>query len=554
MNLNKNQKLAVESSDKYLCVLAGPGTGKTLTITAKIIHLLKKGLEPEEIAALTFTQKAALEMRERVLKHLERKEDSPFIGTFHLLCIRLLREFLPEKEKHFQLCTKTKQKDIIHSLGEKNADRIIEKISKFKNRGLSLDDKTYSIYEKYEARKKELNLLDFDDLLIKTLEMLKEREIPQFFSHIIVDEFQDINKIQYEIIKRLLKEKGSLSVFGDPDQAIYSFRGSEIDLFLNLPTDFKNLTLLNLSLNYRSQANTVAASNKFITANTKRFSKRIEPTKPSTTPLVLIEVGDEYEEAKIILKEIKKRLGATDFTELYSNKEETPYSYSSFAILARTNKQLKIIKEQLIKEGIPIKTIKKDADTWIESFIKNFSSFLSNQTISKKLVTYIPLYEFLESSGIFESLHEYEAQVIRNIALSYKKGTIIEQIQAFLDELHGMTSFDLFPETLNAVSLLTLHSTKGLEFPIVFIAGFEEGLIPYTLSSEWDIEEERRLFYVGMTRAMDELILLHANSRFIHGERVSLPVSSFLKEIPEEYLETKKIRPKKDGPSQKELF
>ncbi len=554
MNLNKNQKLAVESSDKYLCVLAGPGTGKTLTITAKIIHLLKKGLEPEEIAALTFTQKAALEMRERVLKHLERKEDSPFIGTFHLLCIRLLREFLPEKEKHFQLCTKTKQKDIIHSLGEKNADRIIEKISKFKNRGLSLDDKTYSIYEKYEARKKELNLLDFDDLLIKTLEMLKEREIPQFFSHIIVDEFQDINKIQYEIIKRLLKEKGSLSVFGDPDQAIYSFRGSEIDLFLNLPTDFKNLTLLNLSLNYRSQANIVAASNKFITANTKRFSKRIEPTKPSTTPLVLIEVGDEYEEAKIILKEIKKRLGATDFTELYSNKEETPYSYSSFAILARTNKQLKIIKEQLIKEGIPIKTIKKDADTWIESFIKNFSSFLSNQTISKKLVTYIPLYEFLESSGIFESLHEYEAQVIRNIALSYKKGTIIEQIQAFLDELHGMTSFDLFPETLNAVSLLTLHSTKGLEFPIVFIAGFEEGLIPYTLSSEWDIEEERRLFYVGMTRAMDELILLHANSRFIHGERVSLPVSSFLKEIPEEYLETKKIRPKKDGPSQKELF
>ncbi len=554
MNINKNQKLAVESSDKYLCVLAGPGTGKTLTITAKIIHLLKKGLEPEEIAALTFTQKAALEMRERVLRHLERKEDLPFIGTFHLLCIRLLREFLPEKEKHFQLCTKTKQKEIIHSLGEKNADRIIEKISKFKNRGLSLDDKTYSIYENYEARKKELNLLDFDDLLIKTLEMLRQGEIPQFFNHIIVDEFQDINKIQYEIIKRLLKKEGSLSVFGDPDQAIYSFRGSEIDLFLNLPKDFKNLILLNLSTNYRSQANIVAASNKFITANTKRFSKRIEPTKASTSPVVLIEVGDEYEETRIILKEIKKRLGATDFTELYSNKEETHYSYSSFAILARTNIQLKIIKEQLIKEGIPIKTIKKDADTWIDRFIKDFSSFLSKQTISKKLVKSIPLYEFLEFSGIFESLHEYESQIIRNIALSYKKGTIIEQIQAFLDELHGMTSFDLFPEALNAVSLLTLHSAKGLEFPIVFIAGVEEGLIPYTLSSEWDIEEERRLFYVGMTRAMDELILLHARSRFINGKRISLPISSFLKEIPEEYLEIKKIRPKKDGFSQKDLF
>lgn len=554
MNLNKNQKLAVESSDKYLCVLAGPGTGKTLTITAKIIHLLKKGLEPKEIAALTFTQKAALEMRERVLKHLERKEDLPFIGTFHLLCIRLLREFLPEEEKHFQICTKTKQKEIIHSLGEKNATKIIEKISKYKNRGLSLDDKVYSIYEKYETRKKESNLLDFDDLLIKTLNMLKQGDFPQLFSHIIVDEFQDINKIQYEIIKMLLKEEGSLSVFGDPDQAIYSFRGSEIDLFLNLPMDFQNLALLNLSLNYRSQANIITASNKFITGNTKRFSKRIEPTKASTSPVVLIEVGDEYEETRIILKEIKKRLGATDFTELYSNKEETHHSYSSFAILARTNIQLKIIKEQLIKEGIPVKTIKKDADTWIDRFIKDFSSFLSKQTISKKLVKSIPLYDFLKLSGIFESLHEYESQIIRNIALSYKKGTIIEQIQAFLDELHGMTSFDLFPEALNAVSLLTLHSAKGLEFPIVFIAGVEEGLIPYTLSSEWDIEEERRLFYVGMTRAMDELILLHARSRFINGKRISLPISSFLREIPEEYLEIKKIRPKKDGFSQKDLF
>lgn len=554
MNLNKNQKLAVESSDKHLCVLAGPGTGKTLTITAKIIHLLKKGLKPNEIAALTFTQKAALEMRERVIKHLERKEDLPFIGTFHLLCIRLLREFLPEEEKNFQICTRTKQKEIIHSLGEKNAAKIIEKISKFKNRGLSLDDKTYSIYENYEARKKELNLLDFDDLLIKTLEMLRQGEIPQFFNHIIVDEFQDINKIQYEIIKMLLGERSSLSVFGDPDQAIYSFRGSEIDLFLNLPMDFQNLTLLNLSLNYRSQANIITVSNKFITGNTKRFSKKIEPTKTSTTPVVLIEVGDEYEETKIILREIKKRLGATDFTELYSNKEETHYSYSSFAVLARTNRQLNIIKEQLMNEGIPTKTVKKDADTWIDRFIRNFSSLLSNQTISEKLGKSIPLNEFLELSGIFESLHEYESQIIRNISSSYKRGTLIEQIQAFLDEIHGMTSFDLFPESLNAVSLLTLHSAKGLEFPVVFITGVEEGLIPYTLSSEWDIEEERRLFYVGMTRAMDELILLHARSRFINGKRVSLPLSSFLREIPEEYLEIRKIRPKKDGFSQKNLF
>lgn len=554
MNLNKNQKLAVESSDKYLCVLAGPGTGKTLTITAKIIHLLKEGLNPKEIAALTFTQKAAIEMRERVIKFLHKKEDLPFIGTFHLLCIKLLREFSSDRERHFQLCTRSRQKEIISSITEKNADKIIDKISKFKNKTLAFDDKTIPIYEKYEKKKKELNLLDFDDLLIKTLEMLNKKEIPPLFNQLIVDEFQDINKIQYEIIKRLLKETGCLSVFGDPDQAIYSFRGSEIELFLNLPADFNSLMLLNLSFNYRSQANIINASNKFITANTKRFSKKIAPTKPSTYPLTLIEVEDEYEEARTILNEIKKRIGATDFTDLYKNKEETNYSYNSFAVLTRTNIQLKIIKELLLNEGIVVKTIKRDADKWIDSFIKKLSELLTKEKISKKLLETIPLYDFLEDSGILEVLEDYESFIIKNIAKTYKKGTLIEQLQAFRDEISGLTALDLFPENLNAVSLLTLHGSKGLEFPVVFIAGFEEGLIPYTLSSDWNIEEERRLFYVGMTRAMDELIIIHTRSRFLNGKKLSLPVSSFLKEIPEEFVVTKKIHPKKDRPLQTGLF
>lgn len=554
MNLNKNQKLAIESSEKYLCVLAGPGTGKTLTITAKIIHLLENGLKPDEIAALTFTQKAAIEMRHRVISHLSKKEDLPFIGTFHLLCMRLLREFLHEKDRHFQICTRTRQKEIINSLGEKNADKFIEKISKFKNKTLNLDEKTFSIYEKYENKKKELNLLDFDDLLLKTFEMLRERKIPPLFNHIIVDEFQDINKIQYEITKRLLRPNGAFSVFGDPDQAIYSFRGSEIELFLNLPADFNNLMLLNLSLNYRSQANIVSASNKFITANTKRFSKKIEPTKPSTYPLILIEVEDEYEEADTILREIKNRLGASDFRDLYSNKEESNYSYNSFAVLSRTNRQLKIIKERLENNGIPTKTIKRGSEDWIESFIKIFSEFLKEKNVLKKLVETLPLFDFLKNLGIFKTLEDYEVFLIQNIAKSYRRGTLIEQIQAFIDELSGLTSFDLFPENLNAVSLLTLHGSKGLEFPVVFITGFEEGIIPYTLSSDYDIEEERRLFYVGMTRAMDELIIFHARNRFINGKKLSLPLSSFIREVPEEYLQKRKINSKKNEPFQRGLF
>lgn len=554
MNLNKSQKIAAESSDKYLCVLAGPGTGKTLTITAKIIHLLKEGIAPEEIAALTFTQKAAIEMRDRVTERLHKKEDIPFIGTFHLLCIRLLRAFLPKKEKFFKICTKSMQKEIISSISNKNPEKILEKISKFKNIGLELDETTSQIYEKYENKKNELNLLDFDDLLDKTLLLLEEKRIPPLFSHIIIDEFQDINKIQYDLIKKLLKKNGYLSVFGDPDQAIYSFRGSEIDLFLSLPKDFKDLTLINLSLNYRSQANIINASNKFITANTKRFSKKIEPLKSEKSKLIFIEVEDEYEEASIILKEIKARLGATDFSELYKNKEETQYSFSSFAVLARTNSQLKIIKDFFIKEGIPIKTIQKDSDSWISQLTKKLTNILSNSDSITKLSTNKSLSDFLQSSGILDDLSEIETFLVKNIAKTYKKRNLIEQIQTFIDELSGLTPFDLFPENLNAVSILTLHGSKGLEFPVVFIAGFDEGLIPYTLSNDIDLEEERRLFYVGMTRAMDDLIILHAKKRFIKGKTLNFSPSSFLKEIPPEYLEIKKVRPKDSGPKQKYLF
>lgn len=552
MNLNKSQKIAAENTDKICCVLAGPGTGKTLTITAKIIHLLNEGLSPEEIAALTFTQKAAIEMRDRVIKHLNKKEDLPFIGTFHLLCLRLLREFLSEKERYFQICTRTHQRQIISSLYKGNVDSVIEKITKLKNMGMQLDEKIFPIYEKYEEKKKELNLLDFDDLLLKTLELITTGKIPRLFSYIIVDEFQDINKIQYELIKGLLKEGGALAVFGDPDQAIYSFRGSEIDLFLNLPKDFPDLALINLSLNYRSQANIVYASNKFITANTKRFSKKIEPTKEKKSLITLIEVENEQEEARTILKEIKSRLGATDFTELYENKEETQYSFSSFAVLTRTNSQLRIIKDFLTKEGIPVKTIRKDTEDWTALITKKLTEIIKEA--SKKLFTEMPLTNFLEASGIYDGLTDTEIFILNNIAKTYQNGKLIEQIQAFIDELSGLTPFDLFPDNLNAVSLLTLHGSKGLEFPVVFIAGFEEGLIPYTLASDSDIEEERRLFYVGMTRAMDELIILHARNRFINGKRLSLPVSSFLKEIPSEYLQTRKVRPKKDGPKQKGLF
>lgn len=555
MNLNRYQKLAVESNAKFLCVLAGPGTGKTHTITAKIIHLLNNGVNAQDIAVLTFTQKSAIEMRQRVLNAIVAGNQMPLIGTFHLLCLKLLREFLPEKRKYFQLCTESKQREIISSLTSRKPENIIETISKFKNKRVPLDENIKPIYEKYEEKKQEMNLFDFDDLLLNTLEMLEKGVMVPLFSNIIVDEFQDINKIQYEIVKMLLKEEGCISIFGDPDQAIYSFRGSEVDLFLNLPKDFEDLTLLNLPVNYRSQANIILASNKFITANTKRFSKKIEPLKNPTNPITIIEVNNEYEEAKTIVQEIRYRLGAVDFTELYENKEESSYSFSSFAVLARTNNQLELIKQSLDEAGIPVKTVQRDRSSLFKEFVNNLSDCLSDEQNVKKLLKEGNLWRYLEVSGFLESLSEHEISIVRALSNLPHKFTILDQMRYLIDELVGLTSYDLFPEKLNAVSLLTLHTSKGLEFPVVFITGFEEGLIPYTLASDLDMEEERRLFYVGMTRAMDELIITYAKSRFIKGKKLCQGVSSFLKQLPEEYIiKYEKVRPRKDELKQQSLF
>lgn len=555
MNLNRYQKLAVESNAKFLCVLAGPGTGKTHTITAKIIHLLNNGVNAQDIAVLTFTQKSAIEMRQRVLNAIGVGNQMPLIGTFHLLCLKLLREFLPEKRKYFQLCTESKQREIISSLTSRKPENIIEKISKFKNKRVPLDKNIKPIYEKYEEKKQEMNLFDFDDLLLNTLEMLEKGVMVPLFSNIIVDEFQDINKIQYEIVKMLLKEEGCISIFGDPDQAIYSFRGSEVDLFLNLPKDFEDLILLNLPVNYRSQANIILASNKFITANTKRFSKKIEPLKNPTNPITIIEVNNEYEEAKTIVQEIRYRLGAIDFTELYENKEESSYSFSSFAVLARTNNQLELIKQSLDEAGIPVKTVQRDRSSLFKEFVYNLSDCLSDEQNVKKLLKEGNLWRYLEVSGFLESLSEHEISIVRALSNLPHKFTILDQMRYLIDELVGLTSYDLFPEKLNAVSLLTLHTSKGLEFPVVFITGFEEGLIPYTLASDLDMEEERRLFYVGMTRAMDELIITYAKSRFIKGKKLCQGVSSFLKQLPEEYIiKYEKVCPRKDELKQQSLF
>ena len=214
-----------------------------------------------------------------------------------------------------------------------------------------------------------------------------------------------------------------------------------------------------------------------------------------------------------------------------------------------------MIKQSLDEAGIPVKTVQRDRSSLFKEFVHNLSDCLSDEQNVKKLLKEGNLWRYLEVSGFLESLSEHEISIVRALSNLPHKFTILDQMRYLIDELVGLTSYDLFPEKLNAVSLLTLHTSKGLEFPVVFITGFEEGLIPYTLASDLDMEEERRLFYVGMTRAMDELIITYAKSRFIKGKKLCQGVSSFLKQLPEEYIiKYEKVRPRKDELKQQSLF
>lgn len=614
--LSDAQREAVTTVESPLLIVAGSGTGKTRTITHRIAYLIEQGVNPENILAVTFTNRAAKEMRERAEAILRRQTGSLFIGTFHSLGLKIIKE---NREEGFVLYDKNEQINLLKKLSDSSsAPRLAEKITRIKNFIDEPDNETHKLYKEYQKLLEENAALDFDDLILKAVEILSDSMVLEkyqaLFKYIMVDEYQDINPAQYRFIRLLAGDKRNICAVGDPDQAIYAFRGADVENFLNFEKDFPDAKIIKLTHNYRSTGVILNASNNLIKNNIKRIEKELKPIKDKGSHIVIYSVPDEEMEGEVIVKEIEERLGGTSYYQHYKGTDrgdDNTFRFSDFAVFFRTNAQAKAIEESFIKSGIPYQVVGerpllerqeiRDVLSYLKVIINPEDSMSLERIINrpprgigeatvtmlsnhakqnglplfynimktghelsndkrKKIKEFVSIIEHfidlkgkltvdellrlvLRDTGLQEYYRDREESLLflENLSLAYRDIQAPESSIRFINDIVLLTPSDVYDPRVDRVALMTLHTAKGLEFRTVFIAGVEDGLIPYTFKDDVDIEEERRLFYVGMTRAKEELFLLCARNRFLYGRSLNLPTSSFLKEIPEEFVESRFI-------------
>lgn len=641
-NLNKEQREAVQTIQGPLLVLAGAGSGKTKLLTSRIAYLIQNGVKPRNILAVTFTNKAAKEMKERLGNILgENVVKYMWVGTFHGICGRILRENI--ENYSFQSGKRLDKNFSIYDENDSNA--VIKQAIK----KLNLDDKVYqpklvksvisnaknkmqdaytfatfardfksqkiaAIYEEYENALNNNNAIDFDDMLLLTVKLLEQsKEVRQLyydrFQHILVDEFQDTNMAQYKLINMLytnldteIPDERSLCVVGDVDQSIYSWRGADYTIILNFQKDFKKTKLIKLEQNYRSTANILNVANAIIENNTERVDKVLYSQKGDGELIDYYEAQDEADEANFIASRIKQDSGG---------------DYNRYAILYRTNSQSRALEEACMAAGIPyriygglkfydrkeikdiiayLKLIYNPDDS--QSFrrivnvpkraigdttVKALSDFADSKDVSlfeaikeieeselsprvqsklkdfaelifkfKNAVGSYSLQEFvtlvIEKSGYLAELQsqntpESEADIenlqeLVNVAGEFVPEESDNALGEFLQQVALVSDLDGMDDISNNVTLMTLHSAKGLEFPIVFLAGCDEGVFPHqrTFNIPSEMEEERRLMYVGVTRAEEKLYLSSAKRRQMWGEYKYYNPSRFIDEIPRQLL------------------
>lgn len=642
--LNPMQKEAVYHTEGPLLVLAGAGSGKTRVLTHRIAYLIEeKGVNPWNIMAITFTNKAAAEMRERVDKIVGFGSESIWVSTFHSSCVRILRrhiEYLGYSTS-FTIYDGDDQKTLMKQIFKKldidtkqfKERAVLGKISSAKDEMITPEEyelnaggdfrekKIAQIYKEYQKELKKNNALDFDDLILKTVELFQN--VPEVlnyyqerFRYIMVDEYQDTNLVQFKLVDLLAKKYRNLCVVGDDDQSIYKFRGANIENILSFEKAFPGARVIKLEQNYRSTQNILNAANEVIRNNRGRKDKTLWTANEEGTPVRFLQFDTAYEEAEAIAREIRDK----------SALEQR--SYSDFAVLYRTNAQSRLLEEKFILYSIPyrlvggvnfyqrkeikdilcyLKTIANGQDdlavqriinvpkrgigatsigkvtifasangmSFYQALlrvkavpaigkagdkigvfteqIEDFKSRLPELSI-KELIE-----EILEKTGYKKELEaegEIEAETrLQNIeelinkAVSYSESAEEPTLNGFLEEVALVADVDNMDESENQVILMTLHSAKGLEFPYVYLSGMEDGLFPSSMSIMSDdkdaVEEERRLCYVGITRAQKELSLTAARQRMTNGETRFSKVSRFVEEIPEWLLEK---------PEQKSMF
>ena len=592
--LNEEQKKAATHIDGALLILAGAGSGKTKTITTRLAYLLSLGIDPANTLTLTFTNKAASEMRERALKMINNKAaHPPLLSTFHkfgLLFLKLYIHLLGRKNT-FVIIDSDDQKKIIKSISTDLPTSFISKeISKYKNSFLNADevyslakDNTYKklahIYDKYQKYLLENNLVDFDDLLLLTYTILEENddlceEISNKYQYIMVDEYQDTNEIQLLLLKKLCKTHNNICVVGDDDQSIYGFRGANHKNILNFEKDF-NAKVIKLEINYRSTNQILNAANNLISFNKLRYDKKLRSAKGDGKEIELLRSYNEVAEAEAIAKRISNLINSgvnpKDIAILYRinalsrsiedglrnygityklvggmrfyEREEIKDLISYLRLIVNPNDDYsfkRVINKP--KRGIGKTTIVKLEEvkgdkSFIEFIKENDLSFLSKKA-AKTLKDFVQMIEFLSKMPLEDLPESIEESI--NLSESYKdedKKRNVEEFYGMMRERNDLNLREFLNElslesdqdkiTDDMINVMTIHASKGLEFDHLFVIGLEEGFFPL---NDADIEEERRLAYVAITRAKKELTLSYVDSRYIRGQRSRVSKSRFLTE------------------------
>jgi len=632
--LNPSQRQAVLHVDGPLLILAGAGSGKTRVITHRIAHLIgAHGVAPWQILALTFTNKAAEEMRSRVEKLLGTSSREIWVSTFHAACARLLRRDIEHLGRHtgsFVILDVADQSVLIKEcLRELNisAERyapqaLAGRISRLKNQlvtaaqfarggapSFGFDEAVRRTYELYQKKLREQNALDFDDLLMQTVQLFEEvpevlRYYQQKFRYVLVDEYQDTNHAQYRIIRLLATEHRNLCVVGDDDQSIYGWRGADISNILSFERDYPECVVVKLEENYRSTKSILEAAGKVIDKNTERKGKSLWTQREAGEKLTYFEALDETQEASLIGQMIRRlRLSAG-------------WDYRDMAIFYRTNAQSRAIEDALRLEGIPYQMVGglkfydrkevKDLLAYLRMTVNPRDSVSLRRVINvpprgigkvtvDKIAAHaeargLPLYEalgemlatgllsgaaaskvkqfytlvedirglaatasvaelirelirrtnFLEQYGTSgeDEMRRQNIQEVITAADDFEERAQDKSLASFLDQTALMADQDTLIDDAGRVVLMTLHTSKGLEFPVVFVSGMEDGIFPHRRAFEdsSELEEERRLCYVGMTRAKDRLFLTSAVRRRIYGTELYNPPSMFLQDIPPDLL------------------
>ena len=642
-NLNEKQIEAVKIIYGPVLVISGPGSGKTRCLTHRVAYLISQGIKPNEIIAITFTNKAANEMKERITRLLEQKEkiginriDQPIIGTFHSVCLRILRReiSLLGYKTSFSIFDSNDQLSLVKRVmtnleidsKKYNPRLILNKISKLKTDLVFPENynptefftKIVSrVYNNYQAELKRMNGLDFDDLIVLTVKIFKQNpdvleKYQNFWKYILVDEYQDTSHDQYTLVKLLSAKNRNIFAIGDDAQSIYAFRDADIRNILNFQKDYADAKIIFLEQNYRSTKNILAAAQNIISNNQTQVPKELWTENTKGEKIHVRETLNERTEAEFIVDKMDGLM------------EESGYKIQDFTILYRTHAQSRAIEEALITRGFPYQIVggirfyerreikdilsylkfmvnptdlisferiynvpirgigettfnkitainkgdliqavgvlaKERGDTKQAKSLTEFKKLLTDLSEKKddKNLTSVIKYvvkrtnyeEYLKNLAIKKEIYDNiddrteNLKELLTVARKYDTLRGEEGIEKFLEEIALLQDNDKLKDSANKITLMTIHSPKALEFPVVFIAGMEEGLFPHSRATlaPLELEEERRLCYVAITRAKDQLILTHAKYRNIFGRTETNLPSRFIQELPHDILQVQPL-------------